>query len=190
MLAIVDLPAPDRPVNQTMAGFCLLSAARCGLADQERLPVDIGAAPQPEGDHAGADRMIGEAVDDDERAGAAILVVGIEGDREARRQVADRDVVELERRRGEMLAGVDVDLVFDRGDRHRRGLGADAAQIGASGHQRLVAHPDHVRGELIGDFRPRLRADQNVAARDIELVGKRDGDGVAGFGRSPPGRRR
>ena len=82
MLAIVDLPAPDRPVNQTMAGFCLFSAARSRLADEERLPVDVGAAPQPEGDHAGADGMIGEAVDDDEGAGPAVLVVGIERDRE------------------------------------------------------------------------------------------------------------
>jgi hypothetical protein len=28
MLAMVDLPAPDSPVNQTMHGFCCLRAAR------------------------------------------------------------------------------------------------------------------------------------------------------------------
>ena len=71
MLAIVDLPAPDRPVNQRMAGFCCFERRALGLADQQRLPVDVGAAPQPEGDHAGADGVVGEPVDDDERAGLA-----------------------------------------------------------------------------------------------------------------------
>ena len=42
MLAMVDLPAPERPVNHTIAGFCFLSAARSRLADQERLPMDVG----------------------------------------------------------------------------------------------------------------------------------------------------
>ena len=59
----------------------LLERRALGLADQQRLPVDIGAAPQPEGDHAGADRAVGEAIDDDEGAGLAVLGVRVEGDR-------------------------------------------------------------------------------------------------------------
>ena len=60
--------------------------------------------------------------------------------------------------RGEMLAGVDVDLVFDRGDRDRHRLGADAQQIGAARQQRLLVHPQKMRGELIGDLGARARA--------------------------------
>ena len=42
-LAMVDLPAPDRPVNQSTQGFWPFSAARAPLVDVERLPVDVGA---------------------------------------------------------------------------------------------------------------------------------------------------
>jgi hypothetical protein len=54
----------------------MLERRALGFADQERLPTDIGPAQQPEGDHAGADRMIGEAVDDDERAGLPVRLIG------------------------------------------------------------------------------------------------------------------
>ena len=70
MLAMVDLPEPDRPVNHRIAGFWCLSAARSALPIKQRLPVDVGAAAQPERDHAGADGLVGEAVDEDEGAGA------------------------------------------------------------------------------------------------------------------------
>ena len=61
MLAMVDLPAPDRPVNHTIAGRCCLSATRSALAIQ-RLPIDVGSAPQSKGNHAGAHRVVGAAV--------------------------------------------------------------------------------------------------------------------------------
>src|SRR4051812_48058548 len=32
MLAMVDFPAPDRPVNQRMAGFCPFNVARAALS--------------------------------------------------------------------------------------------------------------------------------------------------------------
>ena len=50
------------------------------------------------------------------------------------------------------------------------GLGADPRQIGAPRHQRLLAHPDHVRGELIRHLRARSGADQKIAAGDIDFV--------------------
>ncbi len=40
---MVDLPEPDRPVNQSTQGFWPFSAARAALVDVERLPVDVGA---------------------------------------------------------------------------------------------------------------------------------------------------
>ena len=51
---MVDLPAPDRPVNQSTSGFWPFSAARASLVDVERLPVDVLRAAQGEVDHAGA----------------------------------------------------------------------------------------------------------------------------------------
>ena len=92
------LAGAGKPGEPDDRGLLLVQRRALGLADQKRLPVDVGAAAQPERDHAGADGVIGETVDDDEGAGPAVLVVGIEGDRQAGRQVADRDIVELERR--------------------------------------------------------------------------------------------
>ena len=51
------------------------------LVHVQRLPMDIGGAHQREIDHAGADRGVGEAVDQDEAAGVAIVAIGIEGER-------------------------------------------------------------------------------------------------------------
>ena len=52
-------------------------------------------------------------------------------------------------------------------------------EIGAARQQLVVAHPDEMRGELIGDLGPVLRVAQDIAARDIEFVGEGQGDGIA-----------
>ena len=101
-LAIVDLPAPDRPVNQSDARPLALERRARRLVDVERLPVDVGGAPQREADHARADGLVGEPVDQDEAAGVAVR-----RRRDRRRsarsscEVADADLVQLERLRGQ-----------------------------------------------------------------------------------------
>ena len=45
---MVDLPAPDRPVNHSTHGFWPFSARARRLVDVERLPVDVLRAPQRE----------------------------------------------------------------------------------------------------------------------------------------------
>ena len=97
MLAMVDLPAPDSPVNQTIAGVWCFSAARSALPISSGCQWMIGSPPQAEIDHAGADSMVGEPVDDDEGAGPAVLAIGIERDRHVGREIAEADVVEAER---------------------------------------------------------------------------------------------
>ena len=82
---------PGEPEN---GRFLMLERGALGLADQERLPMDIGAAAQPERDHAGADGVVGEAVDDDKRAGLPVLLIGIEGDRNGGGEIAEPDVIE------------------------------------------------------------------------------------------------
>ena len=94
MLAIVDLPAPERPVNQRIAGFCRLSAARSALPISSGCQWILVPRRSAELDHAGADGAVGEAIDDDEGAGLAVLGVRVEGDRRGRRDVAKGDVVE------------------------------------------------------------------------------------------------
>ena len=45
---MVDLPEPERPVNQSTAGFWCFSRARARAVDVERLPVDVGGAAERE----------------------------------------------------------------------------------------------------------------------------------------------
>ena len=57
---MVDLPAPERPVNQSIAGCWRLTCGARVAVDIERLPVDVVRAPQREMDHPRADRGVGE----------------------------------------------------------------------------------------------------------------------------------
>lgn len=91
--------------------------------------MDVAAAPERKGDQACTNGMIGKPIDDNERTGLSILLIGIKGDRISGRHVAPGDVVQDERRGGKMLPGVNVDPVLDRRNRNRRGLGADPRQI-------------------------------------------------------------
>ena len=125
---------------------------------------------------------VGEAVDQDEGAGRAVLVVGVERDRLAGGEVAEADLVQREPARGVFLERVDVDAVPDRGDGARRPDIADAHEVGAPGQHRLLVHPQQMAGELVGDRRAFGGADQDVAARDIDLVLQRERHRLAGLG--------
>ena len=67
------------------------------LFDGEVLGMDVGRAAQRELDHSGADRLVGVTVDDDEGAGLAVDLVGVEDDRHRGREVAEADLVDGER---------------------------------------------------------------------------------------------
>ena len=85
---------------------------RCGrsaLLTVMLLVVDIGGAAQREIDHAGGDRFVGIAIDQDEGAGIAVVGVGIERDRPRDRQIANADFVQRQRLGGELRQRVDVD---------------------------------------------------------------------------------
>ena len=109
---MVDLPAPDKPVNHNTHGFWLGERGARLLVHIDGLPVDVGGAPQGEVDDAHADGAVGEAVDDDEAAEVAVLAVGGERHRLAEIEIAHADLVQFEGLGGDVLQGVDVDLVF------------------------------------------------------------------------------
>ena len=90
-----------------------------GAVDLERLPRDVVRAAQRELQQAGADRVVRDAVDEDEAARVAVLRVRVEGDRLAQLDVDDADRVQLEMVRGDAVERVDVELVLDRRDRGR-----------------------------------------------------------------------
>ncbi len=85
---MVDLPAPDNPVNQTIARRLPLQRGALGLADGQGLPIDIGGTAQGESDHAGRDGPVGVSIDHDERPGLVVLLVGVEGHRDGHGNIA------------------------------------------------------------------------------------------------------
>ena len=142
--------------------------------------VDIGGPAQGEIDHSGGDRFVGIAIDQDEGAGIAVVRVRIERDRSGNRQIADAHLVQRQRLGGKLRQRIDVDLVLEVG--HRRGDGAmiDFHQVRAPGQQIFVRHPDQVGRELVGNLRAIAHRGKHVAAGNIDFVGERDGDRIAG----------
>ena len=106
-----------------------------GLVDLEGLPVDIGGAPEGEFDHAGAHRLIGVAVDQDERAETAILVVVLKRQQAVSGNIHDADVVHAELLGGKVVAFLYVDHVLDRCNRRDGLAGVELKEVGASWNQ-------------------------------------------------------
>ena len=158
---------------------------RRGAAD----PVDaaslviVGAgagAGTERADHAGGDSRVADLVDQDEGAELAIVGIGQRRDGAVEVEPAVGNVVEPERGGGGAGERVDVDLLVDRGDRGRQHLGADLHQIGAARGKAILGHP-HQRGVEPGGERNGLGG-EHVAARNVELVGERERDRLAGGG--------
>ena len=110
------------------------------------------------------------------RAELAVVGVGLERDRLVEVEVAVGDLVEFEVLGGQVFLRVDVDLVLDLGHRRADRARAELQPVRAPRQQRVFAHPQQVRGELVGDLRRTLRAGDHVAAADVEFVGERQRD--------------
>ena len=96
---MVDLPAPDRPVNHSTAGFWPFMRGVRLAADVEMLPVDVVRAAQREVEHARGDRRVGQLVDQDEAAERAVGAravdrIRLEHDRAVGRDLGDADRVQ------------------------------------------------------------------------------------------------
>jgi hypothetical protein len=137
---MVDFPAPERPVSQSTHGFCALSPARA-LVDLERLPRDVGRAPQRKVDHTTGNRRVGRPVDQDECARVAILGIGIECDGAIEREIADRDLIEVEVLGRNVLERIHVDPVLELRHLRRHRRGPDLHEVGPLRQHRLLAHP-------------------------------------------------
>ena len=98
MLAIVDLPDPDRPVNHTTAGPWSFWPARAALSTFTSCQWMLCERRSAKCSRPGTDGDVGQLVDDDEATGVAVDVVGVERDRPIEADVAHADLVQLERR--------------------------------------------------------------------------------------------
>jgi hypothetical protein len=112
--------------------------------------------------------------------GRTIFLVGVEGDRRGRGEIAKADFVETQGFRREFAERIDIETMLELGHRDGNGPGARFHEIGAARQELAVTHPNEMRRELVGDLGPVFRIAQNIAARDIELIGQSEGDGIAG----------
>ena len=94
-------------------------------------------------------------------------------------RVAQADLVQLERLARHMVEIVDIELVFEARNGGRGGLAPAFDGVGAAGQHRLLVEPHDTRGDLVGNRRRLLNAGNDVAATDIDLLGKGQRDGVA-----------
>lgn len=95
--------------------------------------------------------------------------------------MTDADVVQAQGARRQLFLGVDVHPMTNAGDLSQDGADADLQIIDAAGDKFGLRHPDDGGLELIGGFQRRVCGGQNIAARDIDLVGGSQGDGLAGL---------
>ena len=80
-----------------------------------------------------------------------------------------------------MIARIDIKFIFDCGNCNGRCSRVDTAEVGAPRDQGLIAHPNHMSGELIRNLRARCWTNQDVAAADIEFVRQSYRNGISSF---------
>ena len=114
-LAMVDLPAPERPVNHSTQASGPSARRAAGLLTSSACQWMFCARRSAKCEHAGADGVVGDAVDQDEAAGVAVVR------RRDRRRSAGRGCrlqtpisLSSSVARRQVLQRVDVDLVLER----------------------------------------------------------------------------
>ncbi|MNE15668.1 hypothetical protein D3C80_1085870 [compost metagenome] len=133
---------------------------------------------QPFHYHARAHGDVGQPVDQDEAAGIADLLVGVERHRVGQAEFAQADLVELELGGGQLVQLVDLDAVADRLHLAAALLGGQLDVIDPARLQGLFPHPDDVSQHVLGHLGLFRRIHQQVAPADVDLVREGDRDGL------------
>lgn len=175
------LPAPEAAEQH---GGWLLAEAQGTLfgGDVGQLAMMAGAAVRQDwrgDDHAGTDGTVGQAVDDDERAGSAVAVVAVQGDGGIQADLDATDLVQLQGTGSALLQGVHIDLVGDAGDRARHVAGGALDVVLLAWEHRLLGHPYQHGVELVSDRRNVVGMHQQIATGDVDLVFHGQGHGLA-----------
>src|SRR5271163_5350516 len=68
-----------------------------------------------------------------------------------------------------MRQGLDINAMLERGNGGRHRARPDLQQIRAAGDEWLVAHPDHMRGELVDAFGRLAGIREQIAARNVDI---------------------
>src|SRR5262245_39642538 len=102
--------------------------------------------------HARAYGLVGEFVDHNESAEALVLSIRSERYRPVEAHVYRGDFIESQRTRGESRTGVNIQPMSDLRDRHSSKFAMDQCDIRATRQQRVLAHTQQIRLELVGEL--------------------------------------
>ena len=127
--------------------------------------------------HARPDRIITQAVDDDEGAGRSVFAVGIKGDPFFKLKRAAADFVQPELPGRLAVQGIDIHAVADLANHAGRLQRGVFNQVVFARPQRLFGHPHHHGLEAVRLQRPVVRVDQKIASADIDFVLQGQGHG-------------
>ena len=142
--------------------------------------MDVVRATQRDVDQAGRDRVIRQAIDEDDAAQVAVVRIGFQDHGPIQLQRAHPDLVEVQGLGGRVLERVDIHLVAEPRHRRRRHGRAHLHQVGATLRHRLLVHPDEGGFELVGDGRGRVGGGDDVAPAHVDVVGQRQRHALAG----------
>jgi hypothetical protein len=120
--------------------------------------------------------------DKDEPAEVAGFGVGLKHHGARQFERAHTNIVELELLGREVFQRVDVHPVLQRCHGGADRLRPDLHDVGSALQHRPLVHPDDGRLELIGDGRWGGSGCEHIAAADVDVIGERDRDGLAGDG--------
>ena len=126
-------------------------------------------------DHAARHGVIACFVDEDERAGPAVLHVRVGQHGSARAQPDLTDVVERQPGRVQLtFERLGIGPIDDLLHRRANDTGGVLERVAPADVQRVVAHPADRALELPSAGRAIVRPHQHVAAGDIELISQRE----------------
>ena len=137
------------------------------------------SAVQTEVDHAGADGIVADAVNQYESPGFRVISVGIKRNRLCGGKIAHGNSVQIYLICRQMFGGIDIDGVFQIGNLYRSRLCADFKHIATFRQHRVFVHPDQVCLELVAAFQWLTWSVQNVTLADINFIFQCKGHGIA-----------
>src|SRR6266576_2149686 len=123
------------------------------------------------GNHAGAHRVVGRLIDQNERTRGAVARIAVNDQRLLRFDADASDVVHLQALEpADELGGIDVDAVFHPCEPYFNRLGRVFDQIFAPRVERLFAQPTNIRVEFVYNLYRIAVLNHHVAAGNVKVV--------------------
>jgi hypothetical protein len=130
-------------------------------------------------DHAGSHGTIGQAINDNEATGGAIVRIAIQRNGGIQGHLYQADLVQLQAAGRPLLQRVHVNTMHNLRNRTGYVAGRPLDIVFLAWQQGLFGHPHQHGFEAVADQRPIVGMHQHVATGNVDLVFQGQGDGLA-----------